>query len=148
MPRSASVIVATTVLLLACGCQKKLPTGPSELASGIVLYEHANFQGVSAHLVGNVADLKDVEGPCVRLETTGGAFGTPVSTTAHREWNDCISSIRVAPGWRARLYRDDDYSGQSFETATDVPNLQLVPGTCDREGLNDCITSIRLFPPT
>lgn len=147
MPRSTIALVAAA-LLLTSSCQKSLPTGPSELVSGIIVYEHANFQGASAHLVTSVADLKDFKGPCERAETVGGAFGTPVSAEVHHEWNDCVSSIRVAPGWRARVYRDDDYSGQSFETATDVPNLQLVPGTCDHEGMNDCITSIRLFPPS
>jgi hypothetical protein len=55
-----------------------------------------------------------------------------------------MSSIRVAPGWRATIYRDTGFDGQSLDISQDVPNLQLVPGTCSHDGLNDCISSIRV----
>ena len=83
-------------------------------------------------------DLKDFKGPCEH--ESSDADGT--STTF--DWNDCVSSIRVAPGWRVQVYRDDDFRGQSLSTTADVPNLQLVAGTCDHDGLNDCITSVRV----
>jgi len=63
------------------------------------------------------------------------------------DWNDCVSSIRIAPGWRAIVFRDDDFSGQRLEVTANVPNLQLVAGSCGHDGLNDCITSITLFAP-
>ena len=82
-------------------------------------------------------DLSDYDGPC---EHDDG------ETTTH-DWNDCVSSVRVAPGWRAIAYRDTDYRGQSVELSADAPNLQLVAGSCSHEGLNDCITSIKIIPP-
>jgi len=45
------------------------------------------------------------------------------------------------------VYRDDDFKGQSLSASQDVPNLQLVAGSCDHDGLNDCITSVRVFGP-
>ena len=68
-------------------------------------------------------------------------------STTFRNWNDCISSIRVAPGWRATVYRGTGFDGESMEVAQDVPNLVVVPGTCSRGGLNDCISSIRVRQP-
>jgi hypothetical protein len=46
---------------------------------------------------------------------------------------DCISSIRIAPGWQATIYQDDGFKGHSVET-TDLANLQLVAGSCDHDG--------------
>jgi hypothetical protein len=40
---------------------------------------------------------------------------------------------------------DDNFRGQSISASQDVPNLQLVAGTCDHDGLNDCITSVRVI---
>ena len=127
---------------LAAGCQKKLPTGPSELAEGVTIDEHANYLGESAHLTRSVADLKDFKGPC-RHESSS-SNGTSSVTF---DWNDCASSIRVASGWRVDVFRDDDYKGQSFSASEDIPNLQLVPGRCDHDGLNDCVTSVRVMSP-
>jgi hypothetical protein len=30
------------------------------------------------------------------------------------------------------------------DIGADLPNLQLVPVTCEHDGLNDCLTSIRV----
>jgi hypothetical protein len=138
-PRVQSLILL--VAAMTAGCEKSLPTAPSELLTGVTLYEHANFLGRSAHLTSDVRDLEDFEGPCEH--TTTDATGT--STIS--DWNDCVSSIRVAPGWRVEAYRDDNFRGQSISAGADVPNLQLVAGTCDHEGLNDCITSVRVIAP-
>ena len=80
-------------MLLAVACQKSLPGAPSELTTGITVYEHANFAGTSAHIEADVENLEDFNGPCEH--TTTRADGG--STTA-LNWGDCISSIRVAPG--------------------------------------------------
>ena len=124
------------------GCSREeLPTGPSELLTGVTLYEHANFLGRSAHITMDVRDLKTFDGPCEHESSN-----TTYSTTTF-DWNDCASSIRVAPGWRVDAYRDDDFKGQSVSATQDIPNLQLVPGSCDHDGLNDCITSVRVVRP-
>ena len=115
---------------------------PSGLEQGISIYEDANYLGTSALITTDIRDLKDFDGPCEHTEcdSMGG------STTYH-DWNDCTSSIRVAPGWRAIVFRDDDFSGQQLEVTADAPNLLLVAGSCNHDGLNDCITSIKLFAP-
>ena len=65
------------VLLAAggAGCEKELPTGPSELTSGIVVYEHANYVGRSAHITEDIRDLGEVTGPC-QHESGGPVSGS------------------------------------------------------------------------
>jgi hypothetical protein len=128
------------VALGAMACQKSLPTGPSELDTGIVVFEDAHFTGRSAHITEDIRDLRDVRGPCEHYDSdaTGGGRYT-------YDWNDCISSVRVAPGWRATLYRGDGYDDDSLEITSDAPNLQLITQhDCPKDGLNDCVTSIRV----
>jgi len=55
--------------------------------------------------------------------------------------------VRVSPGWRATLYRDANFRDDALEIIEDVANLQLVLAhdcDCDRGGLNDCISSVRI----
>ena len=130
--------LAALVALGACH-QKTLPTAPSDLMTGITIYPHANFEGQSAHLTGDVRNLSDFSGPCEHTTSTG--ITTEIKVY---DWNDCVSSVKVALGWRATLHSDDDFRGHSLEITADVPNLEFVPGSCSRGGLNDCITSIRV----
>jgi hypothetical protein len=136
--RHALAAVVAAIALVVTGCMDRLPTAPDTLESGVTIYEHANFRGVSAHLTNDVRDLREYSGPCEH--STSNAYG---SSTSH-DWNDCISSLKVAPGWRVLIYREDDFMGERHEATRDVPNLQLVPGSCDHDGLNDCVTSIRV----
>ena len=144
-PAATALAVSALVAASGAGCQKSLPSAPSELVTGITIYEDANYRGRSALLTRDVRDLKDFSGPCEHENTISRADGSS-TTTFSRDWNDCISSIRVAPGWRAVAYRDDDFDGDSLVLTSDTPNLQLVPGRCDHDGMNDCITSIRVGP--
>lgn len=132
-------VVVLLGMLAVAGCDDRLPMAPTDLTSGVAIYVHANYQGESAQLTSDVPDLRDYRGPCRDGDPQGGS-GDP-------NWNECISSIRVAPGWAATIYTDDDYRGESLTVSENVPNLQLVPGTCSHDGLNDCITSIRVFRP-
>ncbi len=130
--------IALALLVGMAGCEMpSLPMAPSDLTSGVSIYEHANFLGNSALLTESNTDLSEYDGPCEHDE---GDY------TIH-DWNDCVSSIRVAPGWRAIAYRDTDYRGQSVDLSADAPNLQLVAGSCSHDGLNDCITSIKVIMP-
>jgi hypothetical protein len=142
---TAFAMAALMAALSGVGCQKSLPSAPSELVTGITIYEDANYRGRSALLTRDVRDLKDFNGPCEHESTISRADGSS-TTTIVRDWNDCISSIRVALGWRAVVYRDDDFDGDSLILTGDASNLQLVPGRCDHDGMNDCITSIRVGP--
>ena len=129
--RLCCLVVALAMLT---GCEMTLPGAPSELTTGIVIYEHANYLGESAHITKDIRDLRNVDrGPC-RTEDSSN-------------WNDCVSSVRIAPGAQATLYRDPSFNGESLELTGDVANLQLVKGTCPHEGLNDCVTSIRIGRP-
>jgi hypothetical protein len=38
----------------------------------------------------------------------------------------------VAPGWRAILFRDDDFDGDQLQVTADVPNLELAAGDATR----------------
>jgi hypothetical protein len=130
--------IGSSLFLLSLACAKHLPTAPSELMTGIVVYEHANFDGASAHITADISDLTSFDGPCVEADDS-----PPVRTYSY-SWNDCISSVRVAQGWSATLYRDDGYRDDSVTLTADMPNLQLAQHNCPHGGLNDCITSVRV----
>jgi len=134
-PRASGLITAIALAALSQGCSpEELPMAPTPFTAGIILYEHANFLGNSAHLTGDLPDLRNFRGPCFQ--------GDDASS---RDWNDCVSSVRVAPGWRATLYRDPNYRDDALEITEDVANLQLVrQHDCDRGGLNDCVSSVRV----
>ena len=136
--RCAFILVAVLLATASCGSTPSLPAAPSDLESGVVVYENANYQGESAYLAQSIPDLREFNGPC---EHDTGTSDAPDTTY---DWNDCISSIRVAAGTHAIAYRDPRYQGPSIDLGPDAPNLQLAPGSCSHEGLNDCISSIRL----
>lgn len=128
------------ILALCIGCEElpTLPTAPSEVVTGIVVYEHSNFGGASAHITADISDLDRFDGPCEH--STSDTIGSG----SFFDWNDCISSVRVAPGWSATLYRGSDYRDDSLTVTADVPNLATVAHDCSEGGLNDCVTSIRV----
>jgi hypothetical protein len=135
--------IALLLLIGLAGCElDSLPTAPSDLTSGVSIYEHANYLGDSALLTTSHTDLSDFKGPCEHSDSDGNGN---VSYTY--DWNDCVSSLKVAQGWRAVIYRDTNYRGQTLEVTADAPNLQLVAGSCSHDGLNDCVTSIKVIAP-
>ena len=124
--------VVLSLTIAACSDSDLEILGPTPLDEGIILYMHANFAGPSQALNVDVRDLTRVEGPC-----SGGAEGeTPT-------WTECVSSIRVLPGWSATLFEDEDYEGESLTITADTPNLRDISGPCD-ESFNDCVRSIRV----
>lgn len=126
---------ATAAFLLLAGCSPpKLPVAPSVLTGGVTIYQHLDFGGASSLVTADLSSLWDYSGPC---ESNYG-------NQTQMSWGACVSSLKVAPGWRATIYRDKDYRGESLEVTGDVRNLQDVAGTCEKGGLNDCITSIRV----
>ena len=119
--------------LSIAGCTQPLTSlGPTPAGEGATIYIHAGFAGTSQALNRDVADLAKVEGPCTRGEE--GERPT---------WSDCMSSIRVEPGWAITLYRDDEFKGASVTLTADSPNLGTLPGPCDGS-FNDCVSSIRI----
>jgi Peptidase inhibitor family I36 len=133
MRRLLRIAIAGSGALAIAGCGSVITLGPTAPGDGFIIYMHASYAGTSQQLAVDVSDLGDVEGPCVK--------GDDDSATAR--WNDCVSSVRVLPGWRATLYRDPGFKGASFTITEDTPNLQQVPGPCSGS-FNDCISSIRV----
>jgi hypothetical protein len=128
------------------GCEERLPTAPSDLVTGVVVYEHADYAGKSAHITSDIAYLHDdLRGPC--LKVVGPNLPPLAPASVEDGWDDCISSIRVAPGWGAILYMDRDFNNDQLHVTEDIPNLTHVPGRCAKGGFNDCVTSIRLNRP-
>lgn len=134
--RSIAVLCLTGLAVLLPSCSAtELPMSPSSFTAGIILYEHANYLGNAAHITSDVRDLRDFTGPCVHDDGSGGAS---------RDWNDCVSSVKLAPGWRGTIYRGTNFGDDALEIVADVPNLQLARGDCDHDGMNDCVSSVRV----
>jgi len=138
-PRSGFGLVFA--LLCVAACRDKLPSAPSELTTGVVVYQNANFLGSSAYITTDIPNLRDVRGPCETVDVDGQG----VSSTTD-SWDDCVSSIKVAPGWRATLYEDRNYKGWAADVGEEnVTNYQLVRGPCGKDTFNDCASSLRVF---
>ena len=104
-PGRFSVLIGLAGALVACEpfALPALPAAPSALIEGIAIYEHANYEGASSLLTTDVANLWAFKGPCLRDSPAPGTEDVDVF-----DWNDCVSSIRVASGWRAVLYADSN----------------------------------------
>ena len=122
------------VLLPACSGDRIQPLGPTPQDEGIVIYVHAGFRGTSQAIAADVRNLASVEGPCSK--------GTEDSISL--TWDDCVSSIKVMPGWAATIYRDREFRGASFDVTGDAENLAAISGSCDGS-FNDCVSSLRVY---
>ena len=124
---------AAIVAVALCACGGPEPLGPTAIDQGIIIYMHAGFRGTSQIVDGDVDKLTDVQGPC------GGG-----EDESSRTWNDCVSSVRVFPGWGATLYGDSNFRGAALEVTGDIADLGAIRGSCDGS-YDDCISSIRVF---
>jgi Peptidase inhibitor family I36 len=127
---SAGVVLA---LALAAACGSVNSLGPTPAGEGIVIYMDADFSGPSQTTNVDVPDLGKVRGAC----SSGAEGETPT-------WDDCVSSVKVLPGWSATLYRDTNYKGANVTVDADTANLRNLSGPCDRDSFNDCVSSIRV----
>ena len=100
----------------------------------MTIYIDSLYRGQSVTLGGDVADFRDLRGPCNLSSDAVGGSG---------DFDDCISSMRIPDGWTATVFRDRDFRGASATYTADVHDLDVVPGPCD-PGFNDCISSIRI----
>jgi hypothetical protein len=103
-------------------------TGASE---GLTLFQHPNFEGDSVTVAGGFSDFDDLRGPCNATSSTSG------------NWDDCVSSIRVDPGWGGVIFEDPDYRGDRLEVLGDITDLEDVRGPCG-DDWDDCISSIQV----
>jgi len=127
--------LVTTGVVLAiaiAGCGSIPSLGPTPADQGIIIYVHADFIGPAQAINVDVPDLGEVQGSC----SSGGEGEVPT-------WSDCISSVKVLPGWTATLYRDAKYKGGSVTLTSDTANLRGLSGPCDHT-FNDCVSSIRV----
>ena len=124
----------------APACQDELPAAPDDLAEGVIVYEHASFAGDSAHLTGDVSNLSGYKGPCEHDSSSGTGY----SGSYTHDRNDGISSINVAPGWRATVFVDFGFHEDRLDVTADVPDLGQVRRYRDNDTWNDCISSIRV----
>jgi hypothetical protein len=132
MPRAFVGLAVALVCAAGCESDKIRTLGPTPVGEGIVIYMHADFSGPSQALNLDVVDLGKVEGSC-----SSGAEGE-VPT-----WADCVSSVKVMPGWMAVLYHKAKFQGESVKLTSDSPNLRDLPGPC-KDTFNDCAVSIRI----
>ena len=123
------------VSMLWLGCHS--PTAPSSLTEGVIVYEHPQFRGAWRLFTSDVVDLEDVTGGCLKSSSD------PIFFEQH--WDDCVSSIRVVPGWRVTLYDDPRYRGDAVTLTADEFDLENVRR--DDDDWDDCISSIRVIPP-
>jgi hypothetical protein len=130
--RASCGIVAVSIGLAIAACGTE-PLGPTPVDQGIIVYLHSGFRGTSQQVGEDVSDLTRIEGPCQLDENGGGG-----------SWNDCISSIRVLPGWRARVYGDKNFRGAVLDVTEDIADLDAVRGDCSGS-YNDCVSSIRVM---
>jgi hypothetical protein len=122
------LVVLVAAFLVGCGS----PATPSEKA--LTVFVDRDYGGSWHDVSGDWANLNGPDGPCNK---------SSVGTTTIGNWDDCVSSIRLSPGWVATGYRDRNFSGPTFEITQDIPNLRDLPGPCDH-GFDDCLSSIRV----
>ena len=132
MKSAVRALVLAAAALLLPACESNDPLGPTPVDQGIVVFMHSGFRGSSQQIGADVTDLDKVEGPCGQTEDE-----------ATRTWNDCISSVRVLPGWRATLYGDRNFHGGTVQITEDVADLKALAGSCSGS-FDDCISSIRV----
>ena len=125
--------LAAALLVSACGSS---PSAPSDPEQGVTIYADPRFRGESRVLTADAEDLDDVLGGCTHGT---GAF-------MKFNFDDCISSIRIPPGWTVTVYEDPRYRGDSVKIASDVADLEDVRGPCGGD-FDDCISSIRVSRP-
>ena len=131
MSARPSALLVLALLLPSCSDPLDI-LGPTPAGEGITIYIHADFVGASQGINHDVPNLDKVEGPCT--DRTEGEEPT---------WSDCMSSVRVEPGWTVTLYEDKDFKGRSVMLTANAPNLRELPGPCDGS-FNDCVSSLRV----
>lgn len=120
------------ILTLVLGFAAWLLTGEAH-AQGVVVCEHSDLGGVCLTLTHDAPNFSFVKGPC--SPDSGGNF------------NDCISSISIPPGWVVEACEHANYRGACKLFNGDVSNLSYVKGPCSPDSggnFNDCISSIRI----
>ena len=104
---------------------------PSPEGGQVTIYERDNFGGQGRTLFSSVDRLSNLPGPC----------------NVSNNWEDCISSIQVSPGWSAFLYEGANFNGDALPVTGDILNLDNIPGCGALGDWDNCASSIQVFPP-
>lgn len=130
------------VLMMLAACEGS-PIDPTGLvpSTGILVFARADYRGPYRNFVRDVSDLKlvDDEPQPAASECASKIFGQEF-------WTDCVSSIRVADGWRAVVYQHDTFRGDSLTVTSDIPDLSRIPLPSDSTWTwDEVISSIRVL---
>jgi hypothetical protein len=128
MLSKTGLAIVLLLVTVAAGCDDNGPTTPT--GTTVIIYQDTNFRGDSHAVPISQPNLDDVPG-----------CGGPGS-----DWNDCISSIRVPPGWSITIFDEDNYTGNSATLTADTPDLHNVRGPCG-DDWDDCIASMQVRQP-
>jgi len=111
------------VLMLLAGCEGS-PVDPIDPVSsaGILVFARADHRGPYRSFVRDVSDLSLVDD-----EPQPAASDCASKIFGQEHWTDCVSSIRVADGWRAVVYVHDTFGGDSLTVTSDIPDLSRIP---------------------
>ena len=91
-------VVVLIVVISACGeGLPALPTAPSNLTTGVAVYEHQDFMGLSAHLTEDVRNLQSYSLGCGQVIGDGNP-----DESDQLDWNDCICLLYTSPSPRDR----------------------------------------------
>ena len=135
-------VLWTVILVLgfqiACGDSPTAPT-PTQ---GVTIYQHPNFGGDEWNFTTSFNNFDALVGPCPNQDPRFLSPSAPPRST----WYRCVSSVKVAEGWSATAFERDDYAGQELTITSDIIDLDDEPGPCGGDW-DDCISSIRVFPP-
>ncbi|MGH9321512.1 MAG: hypothetical protein ACRD21_06560 [Vicinamibacteria bacterium] len=125
------LVLALGALTIHCDDDR---TGATE---GLTFFEHPDFEGNSITLAGGFSDFDDLRGPCNR--TTNPVTGA----TGDGDWDNCISSVMVSPGWEGTASEHDDYQGETLAITQNITDLDDVRGPCG-DDWDDCISSLQV----
>ena len=136
------------MLLAACEGSPIDPTDPAGLvpSAGILVFARADYRGPHRNFVRDVIDLRRVDD-----EPQPDASDCATKIFGQEYWTDCVSSIRVADGWRAVVYVHDTFGGDSLTVTSDIPDLSRIPrppplpDSTRTWDWDDVISSIRVF---
>lgn len=114
LPRNCSALLLTLFALTA------------DAYSQVTLYEHAGGKGKHKVFSSSVSDLEDHT-----MKKVGLSFAS-----VKVKWHDEASSIRIADGYRVKLYKDTKFQGKE---------VTLYSGLCNSiPSLHDAISSFRV----
>ena len=59
-----------------------------------------------------------------------------------------VSSVRIAPRWRATLYKHESYDRKpTISRSPKTSRTFNSPGDCEKDEFNDCNTCVRVWRP-